>query len=334
MGVATRNPTCEGSVMSRVLRVGLIVWLCGKSLSAREDATIPGYLRIDLSRGTQNHLLLPATIGGRPVSFILDTGIDLNFLQANRGPQLGLRPLGQNAQSNGQSFPMAQANNFKIGGASLGSETFALYQLGQLGGALPGVKGGRSDGIVGLGFLRRHRAVINCRTRHLFLPTNPGNRIDPGNILRAGFTRLAIEEDRSGYLTVACSIYGRPGRMRLDTGAFLTGVDDEAAHSLGLVGTGSGTKARGFEGKTLPVQVTQIDDLRIGSVRIAPQKFVILDVFGRRKPLRVFTGINRLEYYEPRRIAPGDTIFGLLGSELLDQRRAIIDLGSMSLYLR
>lgn len=50
--------------------------------------------------------------------------------------------------------------------------------------------------------------------------------------------------------------------------------------------------------------------------------------------MRPFTGINRIERYAEREFAAGDRVFGLLDNELLDQRRAIIDLKSMSLFVK
>lgn len=298
------------------------------------DSTIPGYQQIELSRGAQNHLLMPAIIGGRPVTFLLDTAIEINLLQADRASSLGLAQLGQEAVVGGRSLPVAQADDLRAGGANLGKEVFALYQASQLGGPIPGVAGSRADGVIGLDFLQRHQAVINCRTRHLFLRTDPARRLDPATAIQAGFVRVPIEESRRGFLTVPCSIHRRPGRLILDTGAFLTGIDNDAARSLGLSGHPSRITARGLDGKVQPVHLVRIDDLKIGGFSLPSQEFVVLDVFGKRQPLRTFTGINRIEYYEPRRTARGDTIFGLLGNEILDQHRAIIDLGSMSLLLR
>jgi hypothetical protein len=119
----------------------------------------------------------------------------------------------------------------------------------------------------------------------------------------------------------------------LDTGAFLTGLDDDAARSLGLTAQPSVAKARNFEGRVQPVQLVQVDDLRIGGVTIPPQKFVVTDLF-RRRQLRTFTGFNRIEFYSPRSAARGDRIYGLLGNELLDLHHAIIDLDTMTLFMK
>ena len=92
--------------------------------------------------------------------------------------------------------------------------------------------------------------------------------------------------------------------------------------------------ARGLDGNVRPIELAQVRGMRIGDVPIAPQTFAVIDLFDTRKPVRAFTGINHIEEYAQKDFAAGDRIFGLLGNELLDQRQAIIDLGSMSLFLK
>jgi len=325
----------QTSLMRRVSGglLALFFFLVSASAAPSSRDTIPGYHRVELTRGPQNHLLMPATINGRSATFLVDTAIDLSLLRAEGGKNFGLRSLPQQVRTAGQFLPAGETE-LSAGGANLGRETFALYQASQLGGPIPGLKGSRADGIIGLNFLRRYKAVINCRSRHLFLKTDPARRMDASNAMKAGFARVPLEEDRRGYLTVPCKIRGRSGRLLLDTGAFLTSIDDGAARALGVTASPSKITARGLDGKVRPVDLAQVDDLQLGGVPIAPQKFVVIDVFGRRTPLRTFTGMGRLEYFVPRKIAPGDTIFGLLGNELLDQRRAIIDFEEMALYLK
>jgi len=69
-------------------------------------------------------------------------------------------------------------------------------------------------------------------------------------------------------------------------------------------------------------------------VRIPPQRFAVMDLFPDRKPVRAFTGMGRLEFYDMRAMRARRGIWGLLGAELLYQHHAIIDLDSMSLFLK
>lgn len=83
-----------------------------------------------------------------------------------------------------------------------------------------------------------------------------------------------------------------------------------------------------------PLRLGQFDDLRIANVPIAPQRFAVMDLFAPIKPARTFLGINRIHVYDERVLRVQRDVLGLLGSELLYQRSAIIDLDKMSLYLK
>jgi predicted aspartyl protease len=272
-------------------------------------------------------------VNGRAATFMVDTGAESSFLQADRAQVFGLRATGTEARTGRRSFPLGTADNLRLGEFPLGPTTFSLYRAAQLGGPVPGQRGRAADGLIGRDLLRRYKAVINCRSRQLFLKADAGARLDLASITRTqGFTAIRIEETGRG-LTVPCTIAGRAGRLVLDTGAFLTGFDDDAARLLGLSGQPSAATARSFEGRVRPLQLVQVDDFKIGGVAVPPQKFVVTDLFT-RKPLRTYTGMGRIEFYSPRSGARGDRIYGLLGSELLDLHQAIIDLDSMTLFMK
>lgn len=312
---------------------GLLLMIGWANAAFAQSRSLNRYGAIPLMRGSQNHLLAPANVNGRAATLMVDTGAGSSFLQADRAQSFGLRPTGAEARTGRRSFPVAVADNLRLGGMSLPPTTFSLYRAAQLGGPVPGQRGRAADGMIGRDILRRHKAVINCRSRQLFLQADAQARSNLLSIARAqGFTAIPIEETARG-LTIPCTIAGRPGRLVLDTGAFLTGFDDDAARLLGLAGQPSAATARSFEGRVRPLQLVQVEDLKIGGVTIPPQKFVVMDLFT-RKPLRTYTGLNRIEFYSPRSAARGDRIYGLLGSELLDLHRAIIDFESMTLFMK
>lgn len=312
---------------------GLLLMIAVANDAFAQSRRPNGYEVVPLTRGSQNHLLAPGDVNGRAATFMVDTGAESSFLQTDRAQSFGVRATGTEARTGRRSFPVAAADNLRLGGMSLGAATFSLYRAAQLGGPVPGQRGRAADGMIGRDVLRRYNAVINCRSRQLFLKADAGAPLNLASITRAqGFTAIPIEETPRG-LTVPCSIAGRRGRLVLDTGAFLTGFDDDAARLLSLAGQPSGATARSFEGRVRPLQLVQVDDLKIGGLTIPPQKFVVTDLFT-RKQLRTFTGLGRIEFYSPRPGARGDRIYGLLGSELLDVHQAIIDLDSMTLFMK
>ncbi len=317
----------RGVVAAWVLLLGLPASVLAQS------RTLNGYEAVPLTRGPQNHLFVQGSVNGQTANFLVDTGAEPNFLQSDRAERLGVRLTGAAAFTGKRSFPVGSVDDLRLGRLSLGTTTFSIYRAAQLGGPVPGPGGRAADGIIGRDLLRRYKAVINCRARQLFLRGNAAPSLNLAAVARAqGFTAIPIEETRRG-LTVPCVIRGRPGRLLVDTGAFLSGLDDDAARVLGLAGQPSAATARRFDGSVRPLQLVQVDDLKIGGVAIPPQKIVMADLFT-QKQLRAVSGIRQIEFYAARPGARGDRIYGLLGSELLDIHQAIIDLDTLTLFMK
>ena len=293
----------------------------------------PGYTGVQMTRGPQNHLLVQAQVNGRPASFLVDTGANLSFFRVDRAAAFGVTPSGAQKFRQGRAFPLASIRELAIGSIAFGTIEVALADSSQFRGTSSGAE--RSvDGVIGLDLLGRRRALINCHTRQLFLRTDSNRGINLGPVTASlGFKRIPLGETREGGLTVPISLCGRRAQLIVDTGAFVTGFDDDALRAFNLATKPSNLTTRGFDGKIRPVQLARIEDLRIGNVPIAPQTFAVMDLYGKKKQQRAYTGINRIEYYAPRSPA-AERIVGVLGNELLDQRRVIIDLDSKSLFLK
>lgn len=322
-------------IARRVLVLLPYLLLATRLAATEQGERLSGYVAMQMSRGPQNHLLLQARIKGNPVTLLLDTGADVSFLRADRAQLLGVRLLDETVRSGGKAFPVGEVSDLQAGDAHLRELRFALYQASDIGGAVPGEAAGAADGLIGLDLLRRQGAVINCHSRQLFFKKEGAGELDLAGATRAmGFRKVPLIPYRHDFLAIPCHLTGRLGRMILDTGAFVTALADDAVRALTIKTIPSRLTARGFDGKVRPIELAQVNDLRIGDVAIAPQTFAVIDLFDSRKQVRTFTGINRIERYSQKEFAPGERIFGLLGNELLDQRRAIIDLGSMSLFLK
>lgn len=299
---------------------------------AAAEPNVPGYVAVQMTRGPQNHLIMPARLNGQPVRFLVDTGADVSFFRKDRAAALGLRSTGETIRRRGRTFPLATVNALAVGNASLGSAIVALSDPGQFRGTAPGPDR-TADGLIGLDLLRRHNAVINCRTRQLFLKVAPGPLLDIAKATGGlGFTRVGLEASRRTDLTVPITLLGRPGKLVVDTGAFVTGLDDDAMRALGVTTRPSPLTTRGLDGQVRPVALADISNLRIGGVAIAPQPFAVMDLYGKKKAVRTYTGLRRLEFYPPR--DPRERVLGVLGNDLLDQHNAIIDLGTGSLFLK
>ena len=319
------------SAFARLFAIALAV-VSPAAATANPQLSFAGFTGVQMNRGPQNHLVVQVQVNGRPAALLVDTGSDISFLRADRAQQFGVNRTGAEIQRRGRSFPLVAVPDVVIGGVSLGRVEAALTDAAQFRGTTR-TPGGSADGVIGVDLLRRRNALINCRTRQLFLKTDPGALFDLAATTRGlGFTQIPLDRTRRGGLTVPCNVRGRAGKLLVDTGAFVTGFDDDMLRALGVPTRPSGLTTRGFDGEIRPIELVQISNLRIGGVAIAPQTFGVMDLYGKKKPVRTFTGLGRIEYYAPR--APAEQIVGVLGNELLDQRHAIIDVGGMSLFLK
>ena len=311
---------------------GLLLAALLPSLAAEsERLATPAYDRVPLTRGPQNHLLAAAQVNGQPAILLVDTGADVSFIRRDRAQAFGIAIQTSEVRRRGRSFPLGSVASLTVGPAQLGSTTVALADASQFGGTAPGQRA--ADGVLGLDLLRRYRAIINCHTRELFLKTRPGAALELRAATAAsGHTRIPLEQTRRGGITARCAIHGHRGKLLVDTGAFVTGFDDDGLRGRGIAMRPSTLTTRGIDGQVRPVQLAEITNLTIGSIRIAPQTFAVIDLYGKKKPLRTYTGVGQVEYYRP--FPAADRILGVLGNELLDQHRAIIDFGTLSLFMK
>ena len=318
--------------VSRTFTWGAAFLAVASALAApNPQLSFPGFVGVQMARGPQNHLVLQARVNAQPATFLVDTGADITFIRADRAQEFGAGRTGEEARRRGTSFALAAVQELSIGSVRVAGTTVALSDASQFRGTAPG--GQSADGVIGMDLLRRHSAVINCRTRQLFLKTDPARRLDLSAITRGlGFLKISLDRTRRGALAVPCTLRARPGRMLVDTGAFVTGFDDDVLRARGFTTRPSTLTTRGLDGQIRPVELAQIDDLKIAGIPIAPQTFAVIDLYGKQKGLRTYTGLGRVELYATR--APAEQIVGVLGNDLLDQRRAIIDVGNMSLYLK
>jgi predicted aspartyl protease len=306
----------------------LLLCCAAKHPASGNELDPPGYKGMRLERGSQNHLVLRGQANNQPATFIIDTASAITFLRGDRAGKLGVVASGGDyVIAPGKSLQRAYVD-LRAGAMDFGKIVIGLADPARRAGTLP------ADGSIGLDLLRRYKAVINCRTKEIFFKTGASG-IDLGATTKAqGFARIPIREDRHGYLMVACSLGGKSGRMMVDTGAFVTIMNETALRYRGVAGENSNLTAGNFDGKVQRLQVVTIDNLKIGAVAIAARELAMMNLTGEagpRKSLRM--GFSYVEATERRDIG-GEVFFGLLGNDLLNHLHAIIDLESMTLFLK
>jgi hypothetical protein len=133
-----------------------------------------------------------------------------------------------------------------------------------------------------------------------------------------GFTALPVREVATGHHLIEATINGQTGDFVLDTGANMSVIDDAHVQNFGIEpGTGAigGAVAIGGAGQARRVR---IDSFSLGEVDIRQNRIVTSDL---GNLLRV---LGR---------ATGTTVNGIIGQDVLNEHRAIIDVARPMLYL-
>ena len=183
--------------------------------------------------------------------------------------------------------------------------------------AIPTLADTRVDGVLGLDLLTRHKAVINCRTKLIFFKVDQTRQVDLTYVASAEkFTKIPLRREKNGALTVPYSIHGQPARLLVDTGAFITIFHEAFLKSVGIPVEVTRVSAHFARGAARKVSAGQINDLKIGGFKTPPAKF----------------GVTALPNFTLLQRSAG--ISGILGIDTLYDYHAIIDLGSMNLFLK
>jgi predicted aspartyl protease len=218
----------------------LLVCIAPLSISGaaknRSAMQVPGYKAVPVHYGPMNKMIMSVRINGQPANLLVDTGSNQMILDAETAASFGITPSQRGlryirfTQVNGQDLPVGFAQNVTAGSMNFGSRLVALRNSIH---SDPGKA--HVDGVFGLDILLRHKAVINCRTKLIFFNVDKGPRINLRSIAASEkFTRVPIQREENGALTVPCSIRGQPARLLVDTGAFVTTLHAGFVKSLGI----------------------------------------------------------------------------------------------------
>ena len=305
----------------RVLIFALLALTPISTFGAAKNRPLPqltGYKAVPVHYGPLNKMIMSVQINGQPANLLVDTGANQIILDADAAQSFGVSPSQRGlryirfTQINGQDLPVGYVQNLTAGSMNFGSSSVALRNS-----IRSGTENGRVDGVLGLQVLRRHKAVINCRTKLVFFKVDPVRQINLTSVATSQkFTRIPLRREENGALTVPCSIRGESARLVVDTGAFVTTFDQGLFKSLGIASEPTRVSARFATGAAKRIDAGRINDLKIGGFKVPPEKF----------------GVTALPHFALRQGAT--RIGGILGMDTLYICRAIIDLDGMNLFLK
>ena len=328
------SPHSKSRRRSRIRRAVIVLALLAVAPFAtlgaaknRSAMQLPGYKAVPVYYGPMNKMIMSVRINGQPANLLVDTGASQVILDRDAAESAGVKPFQRalnqvrfsvpsqvftmGSEINGQLLPVGLAH-VTAGAMNFGRSPIALRSSSHSGSGT-----GHVDGMLGLDILLRHKAVINCRTKLVFFKVDQGRGINLSSIASSGkFTRVPMQREQNGALIVPCLIRGQPTCLLVDTGAFVTTFHESFVKSLGIASEPTRISAQFAGGASKRISAAKINDLSIGAFKAPPEKF----------------GIAPLPHFALQQ--GSSKIAGILGMDTLYLCHAIIDLGSMSLFLK
>src|SRR6266404_8637586 len=132
----------------------------------------------------------------------------------------------------------------------------------------------------------------------------------PKNIRR--FVLIPIIREKSHHITVAACLAGRSARFIIDTGAGGTILDSEAVSHYNLKLSSASRKGGGVGSVAMRMNYVARHDLTLFGLDLSSTKLLTLDLFHDNAGLKK---------------AKVEPVVGVIGADVLWQRRAVIDYG-------
>ena len=275
-----------------------------------------GYGMVPIKRPQPNVLTVLATVNGRKMSLIVDTGwmqegitLQSDSAPGPRLPTEDIKVFGTSASgAKLTNFKKARADRVTLGNVELTQVPLFLGNLKSLQGQAFRTVG--ADGYVGAGFLNTCGAIIDLHNLRLYLrPPGKGRRAVIGPALKAaGLSEATLLSN----CLVDVEINGFAGKMIVDTGAWLAGADMRVAPLIKALGYSSRVLGTDASGASMETQVVRLHSFKIGGVSV------------RAPDLRLAT----FDFYT----RSGGKVIGLLGMDILGPNGTIIDFGQHKLY--
>ena len=134
-----------------------------------------------------------------------------------------------------------------------------------------------------------------------------------------GFSAIPVRNVDPGHHLIEATINGQTANFVLDTGANVTVITTSQAQRFGLSSGSQGQPGRrGALGAPANAEQVAIDSFKIGSILVRQRRVVLADLG------QLLTTLGRVS---------GAEVVGIIGQDVLNEHRAIIDVTRPMLYL-
>jgi hypothetical protein len=202
----------------------------------------PGGASQHLEIASSGHLLVTATIDGRPYSMILDTGANITSLSTRAARELGIQPVGTLEINSTMVAPTGLVKSLAISGVDHADVSVAIVDI-------PDAIASGGDGILGLDVLARHDIVIDFPLREF--------GVYPAGTLVASrqLDLVPIAYSSTGLIMLSLTLDDRTRvPAMLDLGAPVSVLNRSAGRLVGARGAATQIAARTGDTKLEPVR--------------------------------------------------------------------------------
>jgi clan AA aspartic protease (TIGR02281 family) len=238
---------------------------------------LPESCGVPFHRGQSNHMLMNATVGGRTMEVMFDTGAAYCYFGRNQLENIGAKiiPTGQKVH------PMG------VGGTVDAEICLAEVRLGDIVQTVPLMVATKADmtPLLGQNFFNPFQYDIDTSAGIVhFSKKGSGRRSEGFDTMNVPFTKVGNE------LQVVASVNGHETTAFFDTGAFATMFSMSAAHSMGISiprdatpmmvsGVGGGSVAFRFRVDRVSLGPVQKQNMEIVVAPSCPMSLIGQDFF-------------------------------------------------------
>ncbi len=291
-----------------------------------------GYVAVPLQRGSLNHLFADGKVNGRKARMLIDTGSPVVAIDPSK--TAGMQQLAKIPPKIQAVFGEAWTresvvgiDKFHIGSLLYEAEPAVVIKLHSkrattIGSHIPrSGPEGDYDVLWGWEFLSRHHAFLDTSVPALYLrgddPDTDVATLFGRSLLASGFTQHPLAR-RGMAVEVTATVNGHPSLFLLDTGSMVTLLDGNQAKDLEVDIGKRVAQMTDLGGNVNTMSLTMVRTFGLGELSLEKIAVGIL-------------GLREMNEYRARYGAP--PVQGLLGPEVLDRARAIIDCENLRLYL-
>lgn len=201
----------------------------------------PGGASQHLEIASSGHLLVTATIDGRPYTMVLDTGANVTSLSTRAAGQLGIIPTGSMEINSSIVAPTGSVHSLSLSGVDHADVPVVIVDI-------PDARASGGDGILGLDVLARHDIVIDFPRREF--------GVYPAGALVASrqLDLVPLDYSATGLIMLSLTFDNHTLPAMLDLGAPVSVLNLSAGRLVGARGPATQISARTGDTELEPVR--------------------------------------------------------------------------------